>query len=138
MQIEVRSRIPGDDGLPAVLIELAEEMTTTRDLIRRAVIEQINVTKTDAARSRMMLDRQYMTPEDVRTRAAKGVIRIPTTAPSTPPDEDAEIERALRAFARGTFVIFCGGRQVETLDEEIPLRLGEPLLFLRLVPLVGG
>jgi hypothetical protein len=33
--VEVRSRIPGDDGLPAVLIELAEETTTTRELIRR-------------------------------------------------------------------------------------------------------
>jgi hypothetical protein len=133
MQIEVRSRIPGDDGLPAVLIELAEETTTTRELIRRAVIEQVNVTKADAARSRAMLDRQYLTPEEVRAQAGTGTVRIPAAV-----DGEAEIERALRAFVRGAFVVFCGGRQVETLDEVITLKLGEPVLFLRLVPLVGG
>ena len=139
MHIEVRSRIPGDDGLPAVLIELAEETTTPRELIRRAVIEQINVTKADAGRSRALLDRQYMTPEDVRAQAATGAIRVPSRAPDQDkPDQEQEIERALRAFARGAFVVFCGGRQVEALDEEITLKLGEPVLFLRLVPLVGG
>jgi hypothetical protein len=138
MQVEVRSRIPGtgttDDTLPVVLIELAQETTTVRDLIRRAVVEQINVTRVDAARCRVMLDRQYLTPEEVRAQATTGSVR----APAAPLDESAEIDRALRAFERGTFVVFGGGRQVETLDEPVTLRVDEPVVFLRLVPLVGG
>ena len=135
MQIEVRSKVPGtaDSTLPAVLIELAQETTTLRELIRRAVLEQINVTKADPARSRAMLDRQYLTPEDVRAQAGTGTVRV-----TAPIDEVQEVERAMRAFERRAFAVFCGGQQVETLDEAVTLRLGEPVVFLRLVPLVGG
>jgi hypothetical protein len=54
------------------------------------------------------------------------------------PDVDVETERALRAFEQGVFVVFNGGRQVERLDDELTVRLGEPVLFLRLTALVGG
>jgi hypothetical protein len=53
-------------------------------------------------------------------------------------DARAEVGRALLAFERGRFALLCGGRQVTCLDDEVILRLGEPVLFLKLVPLVGG
>src|SRR5262245_23414425 len=102
MNVEVRSRIPGTDSLPAVLIELSEEPTTARELIRRAVVEQINVTKADTARCRAMLDRQYLTPEEVRAQAGTGAVKVPAV-PGPPPDVDTEVARALRAFERRAF-----------------------------------
>jgi hypothetical protein len=53
-------------------------------------------------------------------------------------DAEAEVGRARRAFERGVFVVFVGGHQVTRLDEEIHLRPGEPVVFLRLTALVGG
>ncbi|MGP3919270.1 hypothetical protein [Nonomuraea sp. 10N515B] len=139
VDIEVRSRIPGrsGDGLPAVLVRLADEGTTLRELIRRTVEEQIRELRVDAARCQQILDRQYLSDDDLRTQAGTGAIRMPPQAPAVP-DVTAEVARAHRAFARGTFVVFVGGRQVVDLDEEVALRLGEPVVFLRLVALAGG
>ncbi|WP_433788433.1 hypothetical protein [Actinoplanes sp. CA-252034] len=138
VDVEVRSRVTGtSDGLPPVLVRLAGESTTARELIRRAVEEQIRLTGADASRCRRALDRQFLSDDDLRAQAATGVIRMPSRPPS-PPDAGAEVARAHRAFSRGTFVMFHGGRQVAELDEEITVRLGEPVVFLRLVALVGG
>ncbi|MGP3987037.1 hypothetical protein [Streptomyces sp. 3N207] len=139
IDVEVRSRIPGPPGdcLPTVLIRLADDRTTARELIRRAVEEQIRELRADAVRSRRILHRQYLSNDDLRVQASTGVIK-PPQQPLTDPDVTEEASRAHRAFARGTFVVFVGGRQVVDLDEEVTLRLGEPVVFLRLVPLVGG
>ncbi|MEU4428191.1 hypothetical protein AB0F81_46870 [Actinoplanes sp. NPDC024001] len=131
LDIEVRSRVTGTGGdLPPVLVRLAEDRTTARELIRRAVEEQIRSTPATTAR-------MFLSDEELRAQAATGAIRVPRPAPA-PPDVAGEVERAQQAFARGTFVIFCGGRQVTGLDEEVTVRLGEPVVFLRLVALAGG
>jgi hypothetical protein len=139
VNVEVRSRVPGASAepLPSVVLELAGTSTTLRDLIRSAVTEQVRATRIDAARSRAMLDRQYLTADDVAAQARTGAVRLPAV-PVDPPDEGTEVRRALRAFEAGAFVVFCGGRQVETLDEPVTPRPGEPVVFLRLAPLVGG
>jgi len=143
VDIEVRSRALGASGddLPAVLVRLADEPTTVRELIRRAVEEQIRELASDAARCRRVLDRQYLTNDELEAQARTGAIRMPArpgTRPPVGPDPATEVARAYRAFAEGTFVVFVGGHQVADLDEEIALRLGEPVVFLRLVALAGG
>ncbi|MEU8074978.1 hypothetical protein AB0B31_05965 [Catellatospora citrea] len=137
MQVEVRSRIPGGDRLPDVLVELAQAQTTVRELIRAAVAEQIQAWQADRLRCRALLDRQYLTDDDIRAQAATGVVRLPDRQLAEP-DVDAEVARAWRAFERGAFALFVGGRQVDLLDEEVVLRLGEPVVFVRLTALVGG
>lgn len=136
LEVEVRSRATGrSDGPPPVLVRLAEDTLTVGELIRRAVEEQIRLVGADAARCRQVLDQQFLSDHDVRIQAATGVIRLPQ---QSPPDVATEVKRAQRAFAEGTFLIFTGGRQVTALDEKIAFRPGEPVLFLRLVALVGG
>jgi hypothetical protein len=139
MRVEVRSRIPGAgrDDVPAVLVELARERTTVRELIGRAVAEQVRVLRVDRVRCRGVLDRQYLSAEEIHAQAAAGVVRMPPPVPAEP-DVAAEVARAHRAFERNVFAVFVSGRQVDGLDEEIVVRLGEPVVFLRLTPLVGG
>lgn len=139
VRVEVRSKVPGaaGDGLPAVLVELVSERTTVAELIRRTVEEQIRLLAWDRARCRAALDRQYLSPDDIRAQAGTGVVRMPA------PRRDAldpaeEVARACRAFEGKAFAVFLGGRQAERLEEEVVVRLGEPVVFLRLVPLVGG
>ncbi|HLZ71095.1 MAG TPA: hypothetical protein VKV26_14430 [Dehalococcoidia bacterium] len=59
------------------------------------------------------------------------------TAPR-PIDAEAQALRALEAFTRNGFIVIVDDRQVERLDEEIELRSGTEISFLKLVPLVGG
>jgi hypothetical protein len=139
VEVEVRSRVTGtSDGLPPVLVRLAGERVSARELIARAVEEQIRRAGADAARCRQLLDRQFLTPADVRIQAATGVIRLPRPTPASTPVPAAEVARAQRAFAEGTFLMFAGGRQVTGLDDEIVVRPGETVTFLRLVALAGG
>jgi hypothetical protein len=127
MRIEVRSKVPGaaGDRLPDVLVELTTDRTTARELIRRTVEEQVRLLWVDKTHYQSALDRQYLSNEDIKAQAANGVIRLP--APPTSIDVEAEVARALQAFERGVFVIFVGGRQVDRPDDEIVLRLGEPV-----------
>jgi hypothetical protein len=55
-----------------------------------------------------------------------------------PLDVDQQYERALRAFQTNGFLVLAGGRQIESLDEEIDLEIATEVEFLKLVPLVGG
>ncbi|WP_432973212.1 hypothetical protein [Dactylosporangium sp. CA-233914] len=141
MLVEVRSRVPGRDRdeMPVARVE-ADAATTVAQLIDRAVAEQVRLLAEDRARGRRVLDRQYLTPEDVAAQAPTGVVRLPAppAAGRAAPDAAAEAERARRAFERGAFVVFAGGRRLERLDERVEVGAGEPILFLRLVPLVGG
>ncbi|WP_327151207.1 hypothetical protein [Nocardia sp. NBC_01329] len=137
--IEVRSRVsgPSADDLPAVLVQLAEGCSTARELIRCAVEEQIREPRADAARCRRILDRRYLSDGDLRAQAATGLIRMPRQARAET-DVAEEVARAHRTFVQGIFAVFAGGRQIVDLDEELAFRLGEPVVFLRLVALVGG
>jgi hypothetical protein len=138
IHVEVRGKVPGadGDGLPDVLVELEAGATTVRELIRLAVGEQVRRLCGDAARCRRALDRQYLSEEDVREQARAGAIRLPAS-PGWP-DVAAEVAKAQRAFEQKVFVVFAGGRQLCGLDEEVPVRMDQPVVFLRLTPLVGG
>jgi hypothetical protein len=144
VRVEVRSRVPGTvgAGLPDVLVELADERTTAGELIRRAVAEQVRLLAAnrtgDQPTGRAALDRQYLSAAEIRAQAATGTVRLSQAATVAPDDAGTEVTRAQRAFERGVFVVFVGGHQVTRLDEEIHLRLGEPVVFLRLTALVGG
>ncbi|MFE0424404.1 hypothetical protein [Streptomyces sp. NPDC058953] len=94
-------------------VEIAEERLALRELIRRRVHREI-----------------------AEARAGTPVRPGPGTGPG--PDPDAETESALRAFERNGFLVLVGERQLTGLDEEIDLRPGTEVTFLRLVPLVGG
>jgi hypothetical protein len=139
LEIEVRSRVPGGAGEapPRVLVELESSRTTVRELIRCAVEEQVRQLRFDAVRGRESLDRQYLSDSEIRAQATTGAVRY-RSRDTALPDPAEEVDRAHRAFAAGVFVVFAGGRQAIDLEEEVEVRIGEPVVFLRLVPLVGG
>jgi hypothetical protein len=53
-------------------------------------------------------------------------------------DWQAQYARALRAFERNGFLVLLNDRQLVDLDEDIELAAGAEVIFLKLVPLVGG
>ncbi|NML50508.1 hypothetical protein HHL19_12640 [Streptomyces sp. R302] len=59
-------------------------------------------------------------------------------APDDPDGHEAALGRALDAFSRNGFLVLVGDRQIEDLDETVALGPDTEVVFLRLVPLVGG
>ncbi|WP_238013582.1 hypothetical protein KZZ52_38565 [Dactylosporangium sp. AC04546] len=140
MLVEVQVKVPGRgrDELPVARIAVDGELTAG-ELIDLAVGEQIRLLAADGERCRAALDRQYLSPEDVQAQSLTGVVRLSQPSETGgPPDPAVEAARARRAFERGVFVVFAGGRQLERLDDPVALRPDEPVLFLRLTPLAGG
>lgn len=56
----------------------------------------------------------------------------------SPQDWEEHYRRAVDAFEKRGFLVIAGGRQVESLDEEIDLGVARQIEFYRLVPLIGG
>ena len=53
-------------------------------------------------------------------------------------DWEAQYEKALDAFQRNGFILLVDDRQLTDLEEEVEVKAGSAVSFLRLVPLVGG
>ncbi|WP_199549151.1 hypothetical protein [Streptomyces sp. N35] len=110
-------------------IEITEERLTLREVIRRRVFQE--VAEYHAAAPGVF--RGLVQPTDTERTLNGYALRTPRRI-----DPERQFERAVEAFGRNGFLVLIGDRQVEELDEEIELRLGVEVTFLKLVPLVGG
>ncbi len=148
-EIPVRTRVvgaaPSEAKLDDILLSLFDDTLTVSELIAMTIEEQVrDLTMTrhlDTADARRILDRQYLTAEDIDRQASSGVVAFPARRPvekALEIDTQAEIERAERGFNKQTFAVFVDGRQMERLDEEVTLHSASKVSFVRTTPLVGG
>lgn len=148
LTIEVTSRVVGGSPeaptLAPVTLTLLDERLTVAELIRRSVEEQVRELRARrrlaATQARAALDRQYLTHEEMVAQATRGKVSLPShRAPRVPQIEpELEVEKALAAFQAGSYVVLVDGRQVESLAETVSFAPGTRVVFLRLMPLVGG
>lgn len=136
---------PPGPSLEPVHLALAGERISVRELIGRAVAEQIRGLaerhRAGAEVVQLALARQYLTARDVAVQAGTGRIRFPAESkPGAAPAVDVarETARALAGFEAGAFRVVVGGVPVESLDAEVALGRNSKVVFLRLMPLVGG
>jgi hypothetical protein len=114
-------------------LDLFTSTITLRELIRRRVYEEVQ--EYHAAPPSTVF-RGLVTPS-----AAEAALNGPKPAHAAAKrriDWEAQYERALQAFAGNGFFVIVGDRQVESLDEELELKVDTEVSFLKLVPLVGG
>jgi hypothetical protein len=144
--VEVRSRVlgPGQgDGMRNVFFDSGSERLTVRTIILRAVEEQVRdlsarkeLTHQQALR---MFGRQYQTEDEIRAlREEEGRASVPNISPPNPIDLTHAQRHALDAFAAGRCLVFVGERQMESLDQEVELKVSTSVQFLRVLPLQGG
>jgi len=110
-------------------LEIAEERLTLGELIRRRVFQEVAEYNT----ARPDLFHGLVRPTDAERTLNGYRLREPRRI-----DPERQCELALEAFGRNGFLVLVGDRQVEELDEQIDLPLGTEVVFLQLVPLVGG
>jgi hypothetical protein len=82
----------------------------------------------------------YLTDDEVTSQAKHGAVRYPSTRPIAIPqiDPQAEVEKALAAFERGSYMVMIDGEPMSRLDEQIAFAPATKVTFLRIMPLAGG
>ncbi|SEF89602.1 hypothetical protein SAMN05216223_102398 [Actinacidiphila yanglinensis] len=141
--LEVRSRtvgVPGGPAVPAVWLEVAAAETgagggggdgdalTLREIVRRAVRAQFTAAGSAGG----------VQAESEARRSVGAQFRADRERAEPVGDAAAEEERALAAVGGGLVAVFMGGRRLECLDEQVPVREGDRITFLRLTALAGG
>ena len=113
-------------------LDLLTSTITLRELIRRRVYEEVQEYHA-APPSAVFTGLVTPSPVEAALNGPK-----PEHAPKRRLDWEAQYEKALSAFARNGFFVLVGDRQVESLDEEIHLKVDTEVSFVKLVALVGG
>ncbi len=121
----------GEDGVTDSF-NIESALPTLEQLIELKVRQEV-MQYNEARRNEYGLE--YLTSEEVAKRLDKGTVKLKDKSPLDP---GKEVERAKKAFEAGQFFVFANKRQVTKLDEEIDLSRGEPVVFLRILPIVGG
>jgi hypothetical protein len=113
----------------SLTLQFLTASVTARELIRRRVYEEVQ-------------EYNLSTPEYfrglVQPTDAERVLNGYKLRQRRKLNWEEQYERALDAFGRNGFVMLVDDQQVEDLDEEIELKVGTEVSFLKLIPLVGG
>lgn len=113
----------------SLTLHLPEPTISARELIRARVFEEVKVFNDNISERYFGLVQPADAERELNGyRVSKGR-RI---------DWHEQSRAALEAFERNGFLLLVDDRQVESLDEEIRVRLETRVTFLKLVPLVGG
>ncbi len=139
---EIFGNASAEQRVPNIQLKLASEQVTLREIIERAVQEQIdNMAQSELTKVQIekRLRNQYLNQEDIDELATDGKVSYgsATTFPATPL-ADTEIKKAISAFERKKFKVFIDGEEVYDLAEGRALYEGCSINFVRLIPLAGG
>jgi len=110
------------------IADLPETMTV-RELVRLRVREE--VARFNARPSQHF--HGLVQPDDAKIELNGYRLRTPRRL-----DWERQADIAERAFVRNGYVVLVGDRQVDDLEEMVDLSADPELVFLKLVPLVGG
>jgi len=110
-------------------VHVTGETITARELIRLRVFQEVETYNQKLPRAFRML---------VQPSEAERTLNGFKFSKPRQVDPQAQFEKAIEAFEGNGFLVLVDDRQVEGLDDEIPLRPETSISFLKLVPLVGG
>jgi hypothetical protein len=125
----IRDETTAGDLWPAWSLELLTERITVRELIRSRVYQEVQ----DFNLKRPQPVRGLVQPTDAEATLNGYQLRTPRLI-----DWKSQFEKAITAFNRLQILVLVNDRQVESLDEEIEVKPGTTVTFLRLAMLVGG
>jgi hypothetical protein len=116
--------------LQEVTLTLTSTRVSAREIIERRVRMEV---QTFNEQQDQQVFRGLVQPRDTERELNGYRLKKPRKI-----DADEQIQRALEAFESNRFFMLVGDRQIESLDELIGMGRDPRVLFLKLVPLVGG
>jgi hypothetical protein len=114
-------------------IELAD--LSLRSLLTHLVFAEVSAFETRQSQRRLL---RILSPEQIQLGVEQGKIESGGSELDQKVDANTAVEVALQAFEDGLYFVFVDDDQIENLDAKVMLKPTSQLLFLRLVPLVGG
>jgi hypothetical protein len=114
---------------PAITLTLASETISVRELIERRVREEVEVFNSQKPE----LFRGLVQPTDTERTLNGYRFRKPKTL-----DWREQADAAVDAFENGRIYLLVDDRQFDQLDEQVAVTDRTEVVFLKLVPLIGG
>jgi hypothetical protein len=135
--MKVEAKVTGQRRRPT---DVREVEVPAGDSDLRSVIDAVVRSEVDAFRLRQLDGRllQVLSPEQIAAGVEVGRITSGGSDLDQDVDPDTAVATALESFADGLYFVFVDDRQIEGLDEVVAVTPDSTLLFVRLVPLVGG
>jgi hypothetical protein len=127
--LSIRDETVGGEKWPEWSLEVLTERITVRELIRSRVYQEVQ----DFNAKQPQPFRGLIQPTDAEATLNGYRLRTPRLI-----DWKSQFEKAITAFNKQQILILLNERQVESLDEEIEVKPGTKVTFLRLAMLVGG
>lgn len=136
MKINVRMKMLGKRRpvLEGVPYEISDTVKTLRDLLAELVkieVERYNQKDVDVQLI------PFLSQGELKEQAAAGKVGFGRIYSGKKADAARAVDNAIRCFEDGMVRVFCGERELEHLDEEIGLREGDEITFIRLTFLTG-
>ena len=119
----------------ALAVALSAGPTSLRDLIDAIVRAEVRAFIARAGDERLV---RVLTEQALVEGLAEGSVRSGGRDVAADVDPDAAVRAAIEAQQDGLFQTIVDDEPVDRLDDVIQLRDGTRVMFLRLVPLVGG
>ena len=119
----------GKDNDEGFALDVSAERITVRGLIRARVYREVrehNLRQPELFRGLVQPTDAERTLNGFKVRRGRRI------------DPERQFEGAIESFYRNGFIVLVNDRQVGGLDEEIEVRPDTTVVFLKLVPLVGG
>lgn len=120
--------------LGEVPYEISDNVKTLRELLTELV-------KIETERyNQKGVDNQlipFLSKEELADQAEVGKVGFGRLYSEKKAEASKAVENALSCFEDGMVRVFCGERELEQLDEEVKLREGDMLTFIRLTFLTG-
>lgn len=132
-------------------LEILEAEITTETLIRRSVQEHLRKLVREGffelEKQQETTFKLHLTQTEIDELATQGKIALENPSdentgndidPESPRFIQKAEDKAISAFKKGALSIFMNGRQIQELHQRLSFEDQTNVIFLRLVPLVGG
>ena len=130
--ITVRDRSPGGGRADhEIALSFNATVVALRDIIAERVRMEVDSYQQKAA---TLFASNLVQPVDAELRLNEARKK----RQPRPIDVDEQIEIAFQAFERNGFFVLVGDRQLENLDDRVSLDDAPEIIFIKLMPLVGG
>ena len=109
--------------------------TRLRELIGTVVRSEVAAFRMRQLDGRLL---QVLSPEQIALGSETGKIASGGSELDQQVDEETAVATAVEAFGDGLYFIFINDEQIESLDATVEITPDSTMLFVRLVPLIGG
>jgi hypothetical protein len=132
--ITVKSLGKRKPALAKQAVELPETTRTLRLLIENMVEQQVQSFRERKDAAAMLV---YLMPEEIDSQGAKGKVGFGTVHGEGIPNLGEAKEAAILAYEDGLYKVFLNDEELAELDEEISIKDGAYVTFIRFTMLAG-